>query len=311
MKPCSAFFLVGPTAAGKTAVAHHIARADGCEILSADAMLVYRGMDIGTAKPSEAERAEVRYWGLDLVDPNQPFSVGAYFEHARAVCMAAAERGRRLIVAGGTGLYIKCLTEGLDPLPAADEALRRQSEDVLEREGVAGLQAALRVRDAAAYTALADKQNPRRLIRALELAGRGARRARGWSGPSAVPLAGLRMKPDALHARIRRRVEAMFAGGLLEEVRALEGHYGRLSKTAAQAIGYKEALAVQRGECTVEEAREVAIRRTRQLAKRQMTWFRHQARVAWVDVESDTPVEVMASRVREIWDRHGPADTAF
>ena len=304
--PCAAFFLVGPTAVGKSAVAQFLAEREGWDILSADAMLVYRGMDIGTDKPTEEDRRRVRHDGMDLVSPGEPFSVGGYIEHARGVFRRAAQAGRTLLVAGGTGLYVKCLTEGLDRLPAADAAIRSRAEALLEREGVEGLQRELRSRDPQRFEALSDPRNPRRLIRALELAGHSAARARSWPGVSAAPLAGLRMEPESLRRRIDARVRRMYEGGLLAEVEELAIRHPTLSRTALQAIGYGEAWAVRRKEISLEEAIERTASRTRQLAKRQMTWFRHQAHVEWVDVDPAEELESTAGKVFSVWKKHGP-----
>ena len=303
--PCAAFFLVGPTAAGKSAVAQHIAEAEERDILSADSMLVYRGMDIGTAKPSEDERARVAYGGLDLVNPDEPFSVGQYIEHARRFLNASSARGEPSIVTGGTGLYVKCLTEGLAQLPPADPALRAWAEALLEKDGVAALQTALRERDAARYEALADKNNPRRLIRALELVDREPGDIQTWSSTPSVPMIGLAVDPEQLQVNIRTRVRKMYDSGLLDEVDRLLSSYTKLSETASQAIGYAEAIAVRLGRMTLEDAVARTAVRTRQLAKRQMTWFRHQANVIWISVGKNSTIEQIAGQVLAQWKQHG------
>jgi tRNA dimethylallyltransferase len=308
MQAPAAYFLVGPTASGKSDVAQWMAEREGFDILSADSMCVYRGMDIGTAKPTPADRGRVTHWALDEADPGESFSVGAYLECARQAWAACAAQGRRLLVAGGTGLYVKGLTEGLSRLPAADPDLRRRWSDVLKARGVAGLQAALRERDPGRLETLSDPQNSRRLIRALELAEAGAAAGEGWTRrPADRPvLAGLCWPRPALHARIEARVRAMYARGLIEEtVRLLAAGLER-SPTASQAIGYAEAAAHIRGTCTLEAAIARTIVRTRQLAKRQMTWFRNQANVCWISLEEEPPIPMIAARVAEAWSRHGP-----
>ncbi len=308
-----AFFLVGPTATGKTAVAHHLARTMGAAVLSADAMLVYRGMDIGTAKPAPAERQGIDYGGLDLVDPDQPFSVADYLAAAQPFLRATWAAGRPVIVAGGTGLYVKCLLHGIQPGPAANAGLRKEWEELLRVEGVPGLQRRLQQCDAARYAALADQANPRRLVRALELAQAGVPAGPSWPAvPAGAPLAGLRAAPADRDRRIRARVAAMYAAGLLDEAQGLRARYGALSATARQAIGYREAWAVLDGACARDAAMDTTASRTRRLAKRQMTWFRHQVPVAWVDVPEDAgEVAALAAQVYNLWEQHGPAQLAI
>ena len=301
--------LVGPTAVGKSAVAEAIAQRTGAAVLSADAMLIYRGMDIGTAKPDRQTRERVDYLGIDLVDPCESFNVWAYRE-AVAVQLAQLSADREVIVAGGSGLYIKALTMGLDAAGAGAETRARWAA-LFAAQGVEGLQKALRQRDTAAFDALSDSQNPRRLIRALERLDAGDETT-GVDCASREPLmqpvlAGLWMEPTLLNKRIEQRVEAMYDDGLLEEVGGLLRDPRGLSPTARQAIGYAEAIDVVEGRGSREEAMARTAVRTRRLAKRQRTWFRHQARVEWVDVRADDSVEMLANRVREVWRTHGSA----
>lgn len=305
-----ACFLVGPTAVGKTAVAHRIAGEDHAGILSADSMLVYRGMDIGTAKPDADERARVIYWGIDCADPSETFSVGSYLQRARAAVRDAAERRIPLFVVGGTGLYVKCLLEGLDEAPGAQPELRARYERVLAERGVAGLQDELRKLDAGRLERLADPKNPRRLLRALELAALGHPRK---ELPARVKprLTGLRMEGGALHERICMRVRHMYESGLLDEARRLRERVQALSATAAQAIGYAEAFAALDGRMTREAAMTATILRTRQLAKRQMTWFNRQATMTWIDITPDMTVADIAATVRNRWKLDGPTPLAI
>ncbi|OGV42288.1 MAG: tRNA (adenosine(37)-N6)-dimethylallyltransferase MiaA [Lentisphaerae bacterium GWF2_57_35] len=298
-----AYFLVGPTAVGKSAVAHYLARQDRRDILSTDSMLIYRGMDIGTDKPNERERLEVRYWGLDLATPDQSFSVGDYMEQAARAFQAAAVRP--LLAVGGTGLYVKCLTEGLDALPPANAALREQAEQLLLTGGLEALQRALKEKSPDAYAALADPQNPRRLVRAFELAETFAVRTLAWNSQKLPLIIGLEMKRADLYKRIERRIRRMFEGGLMEEARELRAKYPEFSQTALQAIGYAEALACLDGAMNLNEAIERTAVRTRRLAKRQMTWFRHQANVCWIEVNEGMTVEETAGQVRSLWEKYG------
>ena len=310
----SAFFLVGPTASGKTAVAQCLAESLEADILSADSMLVYRGMDIGTAKPAPAERGAVKYWGIDLVAPSERFSVGRFLAAAAAAAAAVRERGAGLIVAGGTGLYIKTLTEGLEELPDADSEIRARWEQVRREQGLDGLRSALRRISPFFYEAMPDKDNPRRLLRALELAESGVKEVpRGWRPGSEGPrITGLRLSREALHRRIEERSRRMFAAGLVEEAVALFGGDGeRASISARQAIGYAEALAVAQNRLSEQDAIARTAARTRALAKRQMTWFNRQANVDWIDVGPEMSAPEVAALVRGRWERSGPVPLVF
>ncbi len=272
-------------------------------------MLVYRGMDIGTAKPSAVERGAVPYFGIDLADPSEPYSAGTW---VRAVTPAfrALSAGVPIVV-GGTGLYIRALLAGLD-VPAADSEARTHWQGILAAEGVPALQQALIARDPHALDHLADPLNPRRLIRALERldAGGGTVEAPAGRGPApliAPRIVGLRVPRPVLHRRIRERAERMFANGLAEEVRALRARFPVWSDTARAAIGYAEAAAWIDGGMTRADAIERTVIRTRQLAKRQETWFRHQTSVVWVDATGSESAATLAGRVNEQWEEHGAA----
>ncbi len=303
-----AFFLVGPTAAGKTAVAHRIAEEHGFDILSADSMQVYRGMDIGTAKPTAGERGCVRYQGLDLVSLEEPFSVGDYRAAALQAVRAADAVHRRVIVTGGTGLYIKSLTDGLAARPPRDTAIRSRAECLLAEQGIAALQEWLTRLDPARAHSLADPQNPRRLIRAIELAESGEVFAdKTWMAARTGPrIPGLMLPLEKLYASIETRVHTMYAGGLIEEVQGLLDQGLATAPTAAQAIGYAEAIAYLNGRFTREEAIAKTILRTRRLAKRQLTWLRHQANVEWLMIDTNMPVADRARKVLDHWQVHGP-----
>ena len=308
-----AWFLVGPTASGKSAVAQYLAEQEAYDILSADAMLVYIGMDIGTAKPTAAERARVRYYGLDLVEPREPFSAGAYRLAAlQAFRDAAARRLRPLIVVGGTGLYIKSLTDGLAPCSPGQSAIREEAERRLAVEGIGALQAWLSQVDPARYASLADPKNPRRLMRALEMALAGEVPAVGnWRVAHDSPrILGLKWSLPQLYDRIQVRVQVMFAGGLLAEVeRLLQAGFAD-APTARLAIGYVEAAAYLSAQCSLAEAMATTALRTRQLAKRQMTWFRHQCNVEWLAVDAAMTTADIADAVHAYWQTHGPTPVA-
>jgi tRNA dimethylallyltransferase len=214
-------------------------------------------------------------------------------------------------VAGGTGLYVRCLTLGLIASPPPDPALRSELERELAAGGVIALQERLRARDPARLASLADPENPRRLIRAIELAEQGIPAPDPSAAGPKPRLVGLRMTPPDLLRRIEARVHGMFERGLLEEVEGLRARYPAWSGTARHAIGYAEALTVLEGRCSVKNAMESTVIRTRQLARRQMTWFRHQADVTWVDIPFDAPLAETAARVQSLWNQHGRTDLAF
>lgn len=303
-----AWFLVGPTAAGKSAVAQRLAERRGASVISADSMLVYRGMNIGTAKPTAAERGSIAYAGLDCVEPDQLFSAGDFLREVRSFVRARLQPNAPVIVVGGTGLYVSCLLHGLPQHPAPDPALRQRLDELFQSGGVVALQKELERVAPERLRALADPRNPRRVIRAIEMAHEGSPPA-AWHdpSPSAPRLCGLRWSPEALEQRIVQRVRSMYEAGLLEEAAVLRRTYADLSATARQAIGYAEAWDVLDGRATREQAQAITVRRTRQLAKRQATWFRHQASVAWVDARDGQSVDDMADAVEAQWELHGPA----
>ncbi len=301
-----AHVIAGPTASGKSAVAQLLAERHGLRILSADSMLVYRGMDIGTAKPGATERQRVAYAGLDLVTPDEPFNTALYL---RAVAGELSAPGweRPFLLTGGTGLYIKALLHGFDPPDEPDPALRAELDDLHARGGVDALRARLAALSPRALAGLADPGNPRRLIRAIEIAGRTEARPRSWAASSDTPpVLGLAVAPDLLALRIARRVERMFEEGLLGETARLRSEFPIWSPTARQAIGYAEAAAVLDGELSAAAARDRIAARTRQLAKRQRTWLRNQEQIDWVDVPADLPLHDLADRVWERLLQTGP-----
>jgi tRNA dimethylallyltransferase len=285
--------IVGPTASGKTDLAMALARRLPVEILVADSRQAVRGMDVGTAKPDAAMRASVRHHLLDLVDPDEPFSVARWVDLARAVIPGVVGRGRRPLLVGGTGLYVSALVDGHDyaAQPWAPELRQRLAEE-LEADGLDGLAARLRRVDPAA-AARTDLRNPRRVLRALERAEAGGAgsvpQARPFAGR--IVLIGLDRPRDVLYRRIDERARWLFnAGGLLDEVRALmaAGYGPELRPMTGH--GYGEAAHVLAGEWDLERGIEVTSRRTRQYAKRQLSWFRRDPRVRWMPA-ADRPAD--------------------
>ena len=289
--------VVGPTAVGKTAVAEALAARFAGEVVSADSMQVYRGMDVGTAKPRPDERS-VPYRCLDLVDPGTPYSAALFQADARAAIADIHAEGRLPVVAGGTGLYVRAALDGLVfPGGEAASPSRARLEELAERIGPEGMHALLAESDPASAE-LIHPNNVRRTIRALEmLQDEGvsyAIQAAGFGRRESVyrtAFVGLTMEREALYARIGSRVDAMLAGGLLDEVRRLLEAGYRDALTAAQAIGYKELVPVVEAGADLAEAVEQVKQATRRYAKRQLTWFRSDPRIAWLDVTSLTSAE--------------------
>lgn len=282
--------LVGPTASGKSAAALAVAEISGdVEIVSLDSMQVYREMDIGTAKPTLPERERVVHHGLDVADPSEEWSVTRTQELVRAAVAGIEARGRRALLVGGTGLYVHAVVDGLT-IPGHDDDLRAALE--AGTDTAPGLAAAYdrlgRVDPAAA--ARIDPGNRRRIVRALEvieLTGRpfssfGPGVHAGTAPAFDVALLGLWVPRAELARRISARFACMRDEGIVEEVRALAARARGLSRTAAQAIGYKELLGAIRHGGSLDDAFDLAIRRTRQFARRQRVWFRRDPRIVWL-----------------------------
>ena len=282
-----AIALMGPTASGKSAYALDLAERLGGEIVSVDSALVYRGLDIGAAKPTRDEQARVPHHLVDVREPWQPYSAAEFATDARVAIDAIVARGRIPILAGGTGLYFRALLEGLADMPHADENVRASITADADVRGWAALHADLAVVDAEAAARIhaTDAQRIQRALEVHRLSGRSItswqREARG----ERLPLKVLRLvlsPPDrtVLHARIEQRFDAMLADGFLDEVRALralpelQAHQNPLDLPAIRAVGYRQAWQFLDGDCDVATFRERAIAATRQLAKRQFTWLR-------------------------------------
>jgi tRNA dimethylallyltransferase len=288
----SPIFIAGPTAAGKSELALALAERMGGEIISVDSMQVYRGLDIGTAKPSAAERARVPHHLIDICDLRESFDAAQFVHQAQRAVAEIRSRRRRPIFCGGTGLYFKAFLEGLGEAPATLASLRAE----LEATPLDRLLAELQARDPETYGVI-DRQNPRRIVRAIEvirLTGKpfSAQRA-DWGAPAAgvaTPNFFLIQRPGPeLQARINRRVEEMFQRGLMTETRQLLSRGLTENRTAMQAIGYRQVVEHLRGERGLSETVELVKSRTRQFAKRQMTWFRRHARaqcIGWKSGES-------------------------
>lgn len=286
--------LCGPTAAGKTALALELAHKFGLEIISADSRQVYRGMDIGTAKATPEEQSLVPHHLIDVVNPDQDFTVAQFAELAHAAIADIFRRQRRPALVGGTGLYIQILTEGLIDAPGADAGLRRELLARDSAEGPGSLYRLLQETD----PETAQRLFPRdvvRIVRALEVAQLTGQPLSEWQrqhGFSDRPYRTLKLAVtpdrDELYRRIDRRVDAMFAAGLLEETRALLAQGYAAESKAMQTIGYREATACLRGETTEDETIAAIQLATRRYAKRQLTWLRRDKSIIWVDYSRES-----------------------
>lgn len=289
--------LVGPTAAGKSALALELAERAGFEVLSLDSMLVYRGMDVGTAKPTPDQRARVPHHLIDLVPPSERFDVSRWLGAAREALADLSRRERRGLFVGGTGFYLAALLRGLFEGPPTDPALRARVEARAAELGPQALHAELRRVDPPS----AERLHPndlRRVVRALEVLEQTGRPLSSWQaewagegGPreARARVVGLELAPAQLAARIRARTVAMLDGGWREEALALrEGE--SFGPSAVQALGYAEVLAWADGELTREQALERIVQRTRRFARRQLTWYR-KFDVTWIPADAPDRAE--------------------
>lgn len=299
--------IAGPTASGKTAVAVELALRLDAEVVSADSMQVYRDMDILTAMPTPEEMRGVPHHMLGVFPPDQKCSAAAYRELALGRIQDILARGKRPIVCGGTGLYINALTRPLSFAAQGDDAIRAELTRIAEAEGGRErLHDQLKAVDPAAAARL-HPNDVRRVVRALEIyriTGRtqseqAALDAQRGDGPFSERVYALDWPREALYARIDRRVDEMLQSGLVDEVRRLMKNEAAFS-TAAQAIGYKEIAAALRGECALAEAVETLKRATRNYAKRQLTWFRRDARVRWVAAQGLSAAEIAEKIITDI-----------
>ena len=288
--PRNSIFITGPTAAGKSELALHLAERVGGEIISVDSMQVYRGLDIGTAKPSAVEQARVVHHLVDVCDLQEEFNAARFVELASAAATAIFERHKVPVFCGGTGLYFKALLEGIGEAPSGDPILRAQ----LAATPFESLLSELANADPKLFAKI-DRQNPRRVIRAVEvlrLTGRpfSAQRAR-WNTEnatrSAKPLVYAITRPKAdLHARISDRVDTMFKRGLVDETRQLLSKGLAQNRVAMQALGYRQVSEFLQGARSLEATIELVKVRTRQFAKRQITWLNKQLEVSWIELHA-------------------------
>ena len=293
--------IAGPTASGKTALAVELAKLANGEVVSCDSMQIYRRMTIGTAKPVPEEMDGIPHHMIDVAEPEEDFSVSRYCCLAAPIVDDILARGKTAIIAGGTGLYMDSLIKGNDFAPFPATGHRKRLERLLESEGLDGLLAQLQQIDPESVTRC--QNNPRRIIRALEVYYETGETITAHNlrtqaiPPRYTPLwLGLDFEPrQALYDRIDLRVGLMLEQGLVEEIRALLDSGVPENCTAMQAIGYKEFVAVLRGEITVEEAADQVRQSSRRYAKRQLTWFRRNKAIHWlIRREGNGPEEILA-----------------
>ncbi len=280
-----AVLLLGPTGSGKTALSLALAERFNGEVVSCDSVAVYRGMDVGTAKPTAEERTRVLHHLIDIAEPDEPFTAGEYSRQARTALREIAARGRLPIVTGGTGLYLRALTDGLFAGPERRDDLRERLQQSRTRHGEQWLRRILMRLDAESAGRIHANDTPK-LIRAIEVCL--ATRKPMSEVLARDPLTGFRLlriglnPPRAkLYAHLDRRCTAMFAAGLIEETRGLFARFGQVK--ALDSLGYRQAMAVLAGEMSEEAAIKAAQQGHRNFAKRQMTWFRREADVNWIE----------------------------
>ena len=303
VNPVSPIFIAGPTAVGKSEIALLLAEQIGGEIISADSMQVYRGLDIGTAKPSPAERARVSHHLIDICELTENFDAAQFIRLAQKAVEEIQSRNKTPIFCGGTGLYFKAFLSGLGEAPATNPGLRAE----LEAASFESLLRELKERDPTAYEKI-DKQNPRRVIRAVEvirLTGKKFSEQRAeWKSkiqsPKSKNFFTFSRQSEDLHARINIRVDEMFRRGLIAETEQLLKRGLEQNKTAMQAIGYRQVVEHLRGERPLAETIELVKSRTRQFAKRQLTWFRRQLDPEWIELKPDESLEKCAEKICEV-----------
>jgi len=288
LAPLDAVLLMGPTCSGKSALALELAGRVPLEIVSVDSALVYRGMDIGTAKPSAAARAAVPHHLIDICDPAEPYSAGRFRRDATALIGEIRGRGRAPLLVGGTMLYFRALTEGIAPLPEADPATRAEIDAEARQAGWPALHAELAGRDprAAGRIQPGDAQRIQRALEVIRLTGRPMSELQTMAEPSPLRLAKFALLPcdrATLYGRIDARLLEMMADGLLREVHCLRER-GDLDPDlpSLRAVGYRQLWAHLEGRCRLEQAVAQAQRATRNLAKRQLTWLRADPAVHWL-----------------------------
>ena len=300
-----AWFLTGPTASGKSRVALDLAEKIDAEIISVDSMAVYRGMDIGTAKPTAGDRERVPHHLIDLVDPTSEYSVSQFVVDAHAKADEIRSRGKRVLLVGGTPLYIKTLFCGMFLGPPADWDFRAAVEADVAEFGIESLRKRLEQVDPLSAFKILDG-DVRRMTRALEVAKITGKPLSHWQnqfeqvqGPTSCKCFALSWDRTEMHSRVNQRVDSMFQRGLLDEVKSLVERFGTLGRTAAQAVGYKEPIEFLKGTVNEKEMVEKVKAHTRQFVRRQEIWFRSMPTIQRVPVASESDLDQAANQIVE------------
>jgi tRNA dimethylallyltransferase len=294
--------LVGPTASGKTSVSLSLARLLNAEIISADSRQVYKYLNIGTAKPTVAERRDIPHHFIDEIPPDRDFNAGEFGDKGREVIDVIFSRGRVPVVVGGSGLYVQSLIDGFFEGPGADWEYRGILEEKIQKGRAADLLNELRRVDPVSASRI-DPSKPRRIVRALEVHHTTGKplselQREGKVAINFTPLLfGLEWERAALYERINTRCEEMLRSGLLEEIRRLEEMGYGPSLNTLRTVGYAEGFAYQRGEISYEEMVRLFKQNSRRYAKRQMTWFRRDERIHWIAIRGDFAADVVAEEI--------------
>ena len=298
-----ALFLMGPTASGKTELAMHIANQLPVDIISVDSLLVYRHFDIGSAKPDCALRQQYPHALVDIREPDEPYSAGLFREDALACITRARARERIPLLVGGTGLYFRALERGIDELPPADPQIRGKLLEEAAQEGWPALHERLAALDpqTAAGIQPYDQQRIQRALEIIQQTGAPLSQLRQWQGAFPGPLLKILLRPPRawLHDRIQQRLDLMLQEGFLEEVAALQQRHYAPDLPAMRAVGYRQYFARLNGEFTAAEAYAAALAATRQLAKRQDTWFKRESANLVLDPAEDQAWKSLPNWIRQ------------
>ncbi|GJQ58004.1 MAG: tRNA (adenosine(37)-N6)-dimethylallyltransferase MiaA [Candidatus Scalindua sp. AMX11] len=295
------WILTGTTASDKTDIGFHIAQEIDGEIISADSMLIYRGMDIGTAKPTLEMRKKIPHHLIDIVDPWESYSVGKYVEDVENVIGALRKKMRKCIIVGGTPLYIKGIRDGIFRSPEADWKIREELERCANERGNLYVHGILEKIDPITAKKL-HPNNLRRIIRAIEVYKRTGKQMSylqelsGKEKRNCTIVCITREREDR-YRRIHKRVDTMFNKGLVDEVQSLLDSPNGIGRQAGQALGYREVIQYLNGECTLDEAKDLLKLHTRRFSKRQMTWFRSFSNIKWVEVKEEDNQELILEKV--------------
>lgn len=294
--------VVGPTASGKSDIAFLIAKELKTEIISADSRQIFKELNIGTAKPSKNYLDEIKHHFIDTISITEKYDVGKFVDEARLIIKKLHDENKIPVVVGGSGLYIHSLLYGIFEGPEADDDLRKSLEKEIEKNGIESLVEKLKSLDPETYSRI-DKNNPRRIIRAIEVIYKTGKPISQLQKQTTlkpdydVKLIGLNWDRKVLYERINSRVDKMIANGLVDEVRKIIDQYGSNINIILYTVGYKEVIEYFNGNISMEEMIQLIKRNTRRYAKRQMTWFRKNKEIIWMDVKSESEFPLIAQKI--------------